>query len=102
MELYGFDRQFAMADAHDDPVGRFRRYFEACGQASRDGVERMVAAYLEFGGQAFKYTQSAIDYRGGLAVHGIGQYAEFTAKCLHDSLKTQAHAEDRGSRPRGV
>ena len=48
VELHGFDRQFAMTDAHDDAVLRLGGDFKAGGKFLANRVERMVAADLEF------------------------------------------------------
>ena len=54
MELNRFDRQFAMPNAHDDAVVRFRGDFETSRHALRNRVERVVAADLDLLRQALE------------------------------------------------
>jgi len=91
-ELHGFDGQVAMTNAHDDAVFGFSGDF----QAGRKGFARAnkeCSGPLEILRQAFEDTTPRGDVEG--CVHRIVEYTQFAAKCLHDSLQAEAHAENR-------
>ena len=55
MELNGFNREFAVTNAHNDAVIRFGCNFEARRKGFAVGVEGMIAAHTEWRRQAPKY-----------------------------------------------
>src|SRR6185312_10582358 len=83
VKLYGFNRQFAVANPHD-----YRSFTGASGERSnlqtrrellRNRIERVIAAHLDFGGQSLKNALPFVHNFRGFSVNRVRQHTKFTA-----------------------
>ena len=93
VELDADDRELAVADRHYFAVLRGRADLEGLGDARRG--ERVVAAALEWIGQAREETLAVVGDRARLPMHQALGLADLSAVGLHDRLVAEAHAEGR-------
>ena len=93
VELDAVDRELAVPDRHHFAVLRGRADLEGLGDARRG--ERVVAAALEWIGQAREETLAVVGDRARLPVHQALGLADLAAVGLHDRLVAEAHAEGR-------
>ena len=84
MELNRFDRQLAVAHAHDHAIVRLGGDFKATRKCFTAREQRVVAADLEPLRQTFEYAEVAVGDLGRLAVHGIVQDSQLAAESFNE------------------
>src|SRR5215207_5101987 len=95
VELHALDLEAAVAQTHDDAVGRRGRDFEAVGQTLALDDERVVARRGEAVFESLEDRPAVVANLGRLAVDGLGAAHDAPAEDLPDGLVAQAHAEHR-------
>src|SRR5215207_2840886 len=95
VELHALHLEEAVAQAHDDAVGRRGRDFEAVRQTLALDDERVVARGGEAVFEPLEDRPAVVANLGRLAVDGLGAAHDAPAEDLPDGLVAEAHAEHR-------
>ena len=94
MKLHALDLHLAVAQSHDDAVGRGRGDFEARWQRLALDHQRVVASGLETVFEPLEDGLPVVTDLGGFAVHEARRAHHAPAEDLSDGLVTQTHSED--------
>src|ERR1044072_4597206 len=94
MKLHTLSLQFAMAQAHDDAVARFRRNFQTIRQRLALDNQRMIASSLERRRKLTEDRLAVVTNLRRLAMHPFGRAHHAPAKHLPNRLVSQTHAEN--------
>src|SRR5208282_1067301 len=94
VELDAFDREIAVAEAHDHAVFRHGGDGQAARESAAFDHQRMIARGGERAGQAAKQGFAVVADLAGFSVHEARGADHAPAKRLADALMTEADAED--------
>src|SRR2546423_5653932 len=95
MKLHALDLHLAMAQTHDDAVGRGRGDFEARGQCLALDHQRMIAPGLETIVEPFKDGLPVVTDLRRLAMYEARRTHHAPTESLPDSLMPQADSKQR-------
>src|SRR5258708_21217476 len=95
MELHPFDRQAAVAQAHDLAVLRLRGHEETGRQRRALDYQRVVTRGDKVIGNFYEYSVFIMMYSRGLAMHYLLRAHHFAADRLADRLVAKAHPQER-------
>src|SRR5579884_383957 len=96
MELHSFDRQFPVAQTHDDGLTVLlasRRYLQLVGKALLLDDERVIAVRNHRRSQPLKDCASVMFHHAGLAVHDAVGANYSSAECRPDRLMSETDAQ---------
>src|SRR5262249_29684454 len=93
MELHAVHGEFAMGEAHDQPVLALRRDLEAGRQRCPLDHKRVVAGRGEARRNVMEYALALMRDLAQLAVHGRGAADDLAAEGLPDGLMPETNAE---------